>query len=82
MRSLVIEPVILIVAERIRVAVEQTDFPGGSTQPGGRVTISVGLAMTDRVDPADITQRADGALYDAKHNGRNRVEIADEIADD
>ena len=64
------------VAERIRAAVEQFDFEGGSTQPGGRVTVSVGLALTDRADAGEIKERADGALYAAKNLGRNRVEVA------
>jgi len=66
-----------LVAERIRAAVEAAEIPGGDTQPGGRLTVSVGLALTDRTDPGRIKERADGALYDAKHLGRNRVEIAD-----
>lgn len=67
------------VAERVRAAVEAFDFDGGSTQPGGRVTVSVGLALTDRADRADaaeIKQRADGALYAAKNSGRNRIAIS------
>ena len=67
-----------LVAERIRAAVEAAEIPGGDTQPGGRLTVSVGLALTDRTDPGRIKERADGALYDAKHLGRNRVEIADD----
>ncbi len=60
-----------IVAERVRVAVEALDVPGG------RVTVSVGVADAD--DPRgleDLTERADGALYAAKQAGRNRVHLA------
>jgi PleD family two-component response regulator len=56
--------------------VEAVDFPGAASQPGGRVTVSVGLAVAEAADARDITQRADAALYAAKHGGRNRVEVA------
>jgi diguanylate cyclase (GGDEF)-like protein/PAS domain S-box-containing protein len=54
--------------ERSRAAVERLDIPGV-----GRVTISAGLSLiSDDFDTA--LERADGALYQAKANGRNRVE--------
>lgn len=57
------------IAERLRSAVERTDWPH---RP---MTISVGLAVASRV-PASadaLVQRADRALYCAKQRGRNRV---------
>ncbi len=65
-----------LVAERLRAAVEEGVFDGAQSQPGGRITISVGLALADRSDPREIKQRADAALYEAKHRGRNRVEVS------
>lgn len=43
----------------------------------GVVTISLGVATADRVcpDPETLVQHADQALYLAKQQGRNRVEI-------
>ena len=63
------------VAEKIRRAVELKDFEGGESQPGGRVTISLGIASyTDGTDsPDDLVKNADNALYRAKEEGRNRV---------
>lgn len=64
-------------AERLRFAIEQhlmvTD--AGSIP----ITISVGLAVTNpdvREDAASLIRRADGALYEAKTTGRNRVAVA------
>ncbi len=42
------------------------------------VTVSVGIAtLKDGEDYADAVNRADGALYQAKNNGRNRYELAE-----
>ena len=59
-----------VVAEKIRAAVAEADFPGA-----GKVTVSVGLALAD---PADnnhtaLIKRADQQLYQAKAAGRNQV---------
>lgn len=60
-----------IQAERIREAVEATDF-----SEVGRVTLSFGVAGLRKEDTEDsILARADKALYMAKDGGRNRVEI-------
>jgi hypothetical protein len=39
------------------------------------ITVSVGLTAARKLgsDLADVLRDADGALYDAKRNGRNRV---------
>lgn len=41
------------------------------------VTISVGIADSElaKCDADDLIQRADAALYEAKHSGRNRLEV-------
>jgi len=64
------------VAERLRQAVEASPIPGADQQPDGRVTVSVGLAMAAAADPSALTDRADKALYEAKHGGRNRVVVS------
>jgi two-component system cell cycle response regulator len=65
-----------VVGERIRRAVEKHSFVfEGTTIP---VTISVGIAgLPDPAvkDTADLISRADKALYQSKHGGRNRVTL-------
>jgi diguanylate cyclase (GGDEF)-like protein len=62
-------------ADRIRTFVAEQSFPGGEAQPGGRVTISGGVATwpTDGRDAATVLARADEALYQAKRAGRDRI---------
>ena len=64
-------------AERLREIVAKTPLvQDGSTIP---LTVSIGVATIeprDRNDGATLI-RADGALYRAKRNGRNRVEVAE-----
>ena len=64
-------------AERIRVAIESHPFPGGETQPGGKLTISIGLSSfpEDGRETGALIQRADSALYAAKRSGRNLVRV-------
>ncbi|HEX3904580.1 MAG TPA: GGDEF domain-containing protein [Polyangia bacterium] len=65
-----------IVGERMRKAVEKHRFVHEGTPIP--VTISVGIAsLPDPAikDAADLISRADKALYQSKHGGRNRVTI-------
>ncbi len=69
-------PMALALAERIRKEVESTGFPGGETQPLGKISISLGAATTDDVTTKGIEElikTADNRLYQAKEQGRNRV---------
>ena len=61
--------------EEIRRIVEESPFPNEETQPGGRLTVSVGVgcASSDMVDPGQLVEKADRALYRAKNDGRNRT---------
>lgn len=65
-----------IVVERFRKSVEEMEFD----IPGFRMTLSAGIATVpeDGDDGDDIVRTADIALYKAKNNGRNRVEVFDE----
>ncbi|MFI9650855.1 diguanylate cyclase [Guyparkeria halopsychrophila] len=65
----------MTIAEKIRRAVAQTPFV---TSAGVlEITISVGLAIHNEATPTeDLVAQADHALYQAKENGRNRVEAA------
>ncbi len=59
------------VAERIRLAVQ------GLTGLHRPVTVSLGGAMSDaNTSPVVLVERADQALYQAKQNGRNRVQVS------
>ena len=66
------------VAERVRQAVENAPIDGEETQPGGTLTVSVGVSSLPAPGPAVMAQRADQALYEAKQAGRNRV-VADPV---
>jgi diguanylate cyclase (GGDEF)-like protein len=65
----------LRLAEALRKAVEELQFPRAGGQPLGRVTISGGVAAfpEDSRDSIDLIRCADQALYEAKAAGRNRV---------
>jgi diguanylate cyclase (GGDEF)-like protein len=56
----------ILVAERIRQVCEATEFPYRE------VTLSIGVAVGTG-EPCDLVERADMALYAAKHAGRNGV---------
>lgn len=60
----------LAVAEKIRLAVMNAEFP-----PVGRLTLSLGVTLAADTDAGEsgILRRADSALYQAKHQGRNRT---------
>lgn len=62
-------------SERIRMAIATHRFPNGSGQPGGRLTISGGVATfpVDGNSGTELIGHADQALYQAKAGGRNRV---------
>jgi diguanylate cyclase (GGDEF)-like protein len=63
------------VAERVRQAIEAIDF--SDTQGDLKVTGSLGVAtLAGHEEIREWLQRADIALFTAKHDGRNRVEIA------
>ena len=66
----------LQVADAMRLGVANSGLhANGEPVP---VTVSGGLAMfRDGDDPEKVFERADAALYRAKHAGKNRVEMAD-----
>ena len=66
-----------VIADRIRVRVEQTVFPAR------KVTISIGIATLSETirTPEELISAADKALYSAKGKGRNNVQIFDAAID-
>ncbi|MBI3828332.1 MAG: diguanylate cyclase [Planctomycetes bacterium] len=66
------------VAERIRVVIEQIDFPNEKILPTGNLTVSIGLAEFpgDAEERGDLIAAADRALYIAKRSGKNRVHLS------
>jgi diguanylate cyclase (GGDEF)-like protein len=71
----------LTVAERVRLAVERLDL---QDDRGERIALTVSIGVAARMagtTPADavslgraMVEEADRAMYQAKHNGRNRIE--------
>ncbi len=63
----------MVAAERLRIAIESSPLPGV-----GSITTSVGVATflrhTDSI--GEILELVDQALYKAKRNGRNQVQLA------
>ncbi|NEQ50695.1 MAG: GGDEF domain-containing protein [Leptolyngbya sp. SIO3F4] len=65
-------------AERLRVALSEMDIVGPNDKQLPRVTVSMGIStMTVDDTPPTLIKRADSALYAAKGNGRNRIEVAE-----
>ena len=65
----------LEIGEMVRAAVQNLAMPH-CTSSYQTVTVSVGVAGTrpnDRLQPGDLIEAADAALYAAKHRGRNAV---------
>jgi diguanylate cyclase (GGDEF)-like protein len=68
-------------AEKIRARVEES--PASFNDTVIPVTISIGVASAPAArikSPRDLVEKADKALYRAKHNGRNQVQIAETAA--
>lgn len=69
----------LLVAERIRHAIEKEPFPREKSLPLGKLTASMGVATfpADGNTPRNLVNAADIALYRAKTEGRNRTVLFD-----
>jgi diguanylate cyclase (GGDEF)-like protein len=72
----------LAVAERLRASVEALRLPHAGSPVAPVVTLSAGVATVvpeERLSSAALVAAADGALYQAKREGRNRV-VAGNVA--
>jgi diguanylate cyclase (GGDEF)-like protein len=65
----------IIVAERVRRRVDERLFRMPDSHQVLRATVSIGLATypDDSADKKDLVEKADAALYRAKHGGKNAV---------
>jgi diguanylate cyclase (GGDEF)-like protein len=69
------------VADRLRSKVEEIEIR--SREIAFRVTLSIGITMTQNTDDLDhLIREADQALYLAKQRGRNRIEVYKGLAAD
>ena len=66
-------------AERIRSAI--SDEPVDLGNESAKVTVSLGVILgTAESDPEFLVAQADTAMYQAKRNGRNRVEVGSDVS--
>jgi diguanylate cyclase (GGDEF)-like protein len=67
-----------IIAERLRKGIRDSSFSAGGAQ--FRITISIGIATSsDAKKKEDLIEKADKALYYAKHHGRNQTVLWNSI---
>lgn len=77
-------PEVIKLAEKMRTIVEQTPFYGIKEQPGGKLTLSIGIASFPKnaETKEELIRTADQALYKAKFMSRNKVEIYFSVLDE
>ena len=66
----------MAVAERCRQAVFKAQIPHAASPAGQLLTVSVGVGTiipAEKDDPVRFVQEVDRCLYQAKHQGRNRI---------
>jgi two-component system, cell cycle response regulator len=64
-----------VVAEKLRLLIENSQFEKEETQPGSKITISIGIATfpENSKELEGLINSADQRLYVAKAQGRNKV---------
>ncbi|MBA7466204.1 hypothetical protein ES707_01381 [subsurface metagenome] len=73
----------LIILEKVRKEIENFSFEYREKQPGGKVTVSIGIATypVDTKNAQDLVNCADKALYRAKATGKNRTCLYKDLAE-
>ncbi|ALG69339.2 GGDEF domain-containing protein [Beggiatoa leptomitoformis] len=67
------------IAEKLRLLIEKHTFYINKTIPF-TITTSIGIALHEgHPDYSVVISQADGALYQAKEKGRNRIEVANNL---
>jgi diguanylate cyclase (GGDEF)-like protein len=64
-----------LIAERLLDALEQPFKLGAGNETRVTVTASIGIAVSETADPADLLRDADIAMYRAKWDGKNRYVV-------
>lgn len=66
-----------VIAERMRQRVAEKEYAFGKSQPLGTVTVSIGISTFAKyIDTGEkVIAAADRALYNAKAQGKNRIEF-------
>lgn len=72
------------IGEKIRSAIQNTEFVGQENQPNKNITISIGVSSypTRAISKHQLINTADDALYRAKSFNKNRVESYHSVLDD
>lgn len=64
------------VMTRLQAAIADHAFPGAEVLPGGKLTVSIGLAsLTAGMTATELINAADLAMYMAKEAGRNQISL-------
>jgi diguanylate cyclase (GGDEF)-like protein len=64
------------IAERFRKKVEDYIVEVEETQPGGKLTVSMGISLLSRNKTLDdLIREANKGLYESKHHGRNQITL-------
>ena len=74
----------LVVARRVRALLAAEAVPHNTSTVSPVVTVSIGIAVSEsgcRADPLSMISSADGALYQAKLQGRDCVVVAESSAE-
>lgn len=64
-----------LIAERLRKEIERYSFIKEDILPNSKLTVSIGLSTfpQDGSSPSELIARSDKALYEAKHQGKNKT---------
>jgi diguanylate cyclase (GGDEF)-like protein len=73
-----------LIAEKIRLCIQDTYFEGEENQPNGKITASIGISTYPNKAKSDVEliKSADDALYRAKFFNKNRIEAYTSILDE